>query len=273
MVAGFTTSTLIDYIRYMNRAFSLVELSIVLVILGLLTGGILAGQSLIRASEIRTVANDVARFQTAIQTFRDKYFSTPGDMRNATSFWGAANTAGAGGECADPLANSGTGTQTCNGNGDGIVDNNESYQFWEHLANAGLIEGSYPGTGTINATPYPVPLIGTNVPKSRLGSAGYGVYYIEGFNINFDAFNSYRQSKLFLGGGAMYSDPTLTTQEAWNIDTKLDDARPGLGMMQVQLDGSGTTTNGCMSTNVASTSEYALANTGLRCSPSFKILK
>lgn len=68
-----------------RNAFSLVELSIVLVILGLLVGGILAGQSLIRASELRAVTSEQARIVTAIQAFRDKYFALPGDMRNAST--------------------------------------------------------------------------------------------------------------------------------------------------------------------------------------------
>ena len=72
----------------MQRGFSLVELSIVLVILGLLTGGILAGQSLIRASELRAVSTEFQRYVAAVNTFRDKYFMLPGDMSNATAFWG-----------------------------------------------------------------------------------------------------------------------------------------------------------------------------------------
>ena len=71
-----------------KKAFSLVELSIVLVILGLLVGGILSGQSLIRAAQLRSVTADYTRFVTAVNTFRDKYFALPGDMTNAQSVWG-----------------------------------------------------------------------------------------------------------------------------------------------------------------------------------------
>ena len=53
----------------MTKAFSLVELSIVLVILGLLTGGILAGQNLIRAAELRSVITEFKTYQTAVMTF------------------------------------------------------------------------------------------------------------------------------------------------------------------------------------------------------------
>ncbi|MGB1539971.1 MAG: prepilin-type N-terminal cleavage/methylation domain-containing protein, partial [Rickettsiales bacterium] len=57
----------------MNRGFSLVELSIVLVILGLLTGGILGGQSLIRAAEMRAIATEYDAWKTAVNVFKDKY--------------------------------------------------------------------------------------------------------------------------------------------------------------------------------------------------------
>ena len=73
------------------RAFSLVELSIVLVILGLLVGGILAGQSLIHAAELRAVSSEYQRYRTAIYAFRDKYLGLPGDITTATNFWGAAD--------------------------------------------------------------------------------------------------------------------------------------------------------------------------------------
>lgn len=103
----------------MRHGFSLVELSIVLVILGLLTGGILAGQSLIRAAELRSVASEHQRYVTATKSFQDKYFSVPGDMKNATSFWGAADGGdGLGTDCFNVKSTTAT---TCNGNGDTIL--------------------------------------------------------------------------------------------------------------------------------------------------------
>ena len=103
-----------------RQAFSLVELSIVLVILGLLTGGILTGQNLIRAAELRSVTTQFQAFHTASMTFRDKYFAMPGDMRNATDFWGSAGGSGTIGDGCEAAA--GSGTQTCNGDNDGMID-------------------------------------------------------------------------------------------------------------------------------------------------------
>lgn len=61
----------------MRRAFSLVELSIVLVILGLLVGGILAGRALIHASELRGVHTEFNQYKTAVMAFRNKYLLYP----------------------------------------------------------------------------------------------------------------------------------------------------------------------------------------------------
>lgn len=128
------------------QAFSLVELSIVLVILGLLTGGILAGQSLIRAAELRSVTSDLGRYSAASRTFRDKYMGVPGDLLTATRFWGDNNS-----YCPDGAIANGT-PGTCNGNGNGLVADSlvatgtqEYTQALLQLSLAGLIEGSYAG--------------------------------------------------------------------------------------------------------------------------------
>lgn len=210
----------------MRGGFSLVELSIVLVILGLLTGGILAGQSLIRAAEIRSVTTDAQRYVVAMQTFRDKYFAIPGDMNNATRFWGDENAV-----CPDAtVANGSPGT--CNGDGDGrvfglAVPYQEEYRSWQHLAFAGLIEGSY--TGKISGGS-PGTVLGSNVPASRMSNAGwslaattttmYGSWNIETTG-----------NTLFFGapGGDVTRSPVLLPQEAWSIDTKMDDGFPATG--------------------------------------------
>lgn len=157
----------------MRHGFSLVELSIVLVILGLLTGGILGGQSLIRAAEMRSVSTEYQRYIAATQTFRDKYFSLPGDMASATQFWGAAHATPA--TC---VTTQGTGTQTCNGDGNGRVlpstGSAEHVRYWQHLANTGLIEGTYTGVDATASVPSVIG--GTNIPRSRLNNASWHVW-------------------------------------------------------------------------------------------------
>jgi prepilin-type N-terminal cleavage/methylation domain-containing protein len=205
-----------------KQAFSLVELSIVLVILGLLTGGILTGQNLIRAAELRSVITESKNYQTAVMTFRDKYFALPGDMRNATDFWGEMTNCASGNS-------SGTDTETCNGDGDGKVEaistanrTSEELQFWRQLTNAGLIEGSYSGVvsgaGLVS--------LGSELPYSRMSNAGWRLRYLIATTNMFNV--DYGNNTLHLSTVSLNSE-VFTPEEAWNIDKKMDDGLPGQG--------------------------------------------
>ncbi len=247
--------------------FSLVELSIVLVILGLLTGGILAGRSLIRASELRAVTTEHSRYLTATQAFRGKYFGLPGDITNATLIWGKSAI----------YCNSHSGTAatpgTCNGNGDGQINrggapnsSSEMFQYWTQLALGGLIEGTYTGASSSGGSIHTV--IGTNVPPSKLAGGGWGSIYRDGVATAVsvmwdDALVEYGNT-LMLGAdrinGSNY-DPVLRPEEAWNIDTKLDDGKPGLGKMII------FGWNSCSDANDFSDldSDYDLTNSAVAC--------
>ena len=256
------------YNRAMKKGFSLVELSIVLVILGLLTGGILAGQNLIRSAELRSIATQFNQFQSATYTFRDKYFALPGDMRNATDFWTlqASGTA-----C---ITSSSTTAATCDGDGDGILDysatSNEQYRYWQHLANAGLIEGSYTGvTGPDHANYDTLP--GVNAPRARINNAAWQMYYLASSFVGDAAyFNVNYGNLMYLGVDqttiAYY--PFLTPEEQWNVDTKMDDGRPAYGKV-IALRWN-TCTDAANKDDLDS--EYLLSDSGAVCSPIFKEL-
>ena len=77
-----------------TRGFSLVEMSIVVVILGLLVGTIISGKSLMRASELLSITTEYDMYKQAAKGFKDKYQWLPGDMPNATSFWVVAGGTG-----------------------------------------------------------------------------------------------------------------------------------------------------------------------------------
>ena len=248
------------------HAFSLVELSIVLVILGLLTGGILAGQSLIRASELRAVTTESQTYATGLQTFRDKYFAVPGDFNNAIAFWGAAHATPA--TCLTTASTNGT---TCNGNGDGIVlaGGNEVFRLWQHMASAGLATGSYNGLrGTVSTSDTD---IGINVPASRLSNAGHAILTFN--NMGSGAiFQGDFGLSLFIGADSntsFTSEAILKPEEMWNIDTKLDDGLPGRGkVMATHTGGSGFNNVAACSTTTANTDfdgVYRLTQTGIKC--------
>lgn len=220
----------------MKQGFSLVELSIVLVILGLLTGGILGGQSLMKAAELRAVSQEVNKYNIAVNTFQDKYFAKPGDMPNATQFWTNA-TDGDTDQCDDPADDEGTGSQTCNGNGnstvaeDGQGEDYESFRFWEHLANSGLIEGQYTGIAGSGGTKHAVP--GENIPRSKWSNAAWGIARRDDpWPGNGQTFAG-RYGHFFIVGEQTTNEQpyidTFTPEELWNIDTKTDDGKPGRG--------------------------------------------
>jgi prepilin-type N-terminal cleavage/methylation domain-containing protein len=254
-----------------KHAFSLVELSIVLVILGLLIGGILSGQALIRASELRSVTTEYTRYITATQTFRDKYFALPGDMTNATAFWDAAHATPA--TC---VTTAGTGTQTCNGNGDGAINwstagSNETFRFWQHLANAGLIEGTYDGISH-GINPY-----GASSANSPTGKLSSSLWYVDNTPTFADmyrfsaTYNNYFNFGAIRPGGDPIN-PIFKPEEMWNIDTKIDDGKPATGKLVVVAFPAGlsacTTT---VSNNPATLSaDYLLSATSLTCAAYFR---
>ena len=106
-----------------HRGFTLVEIAIVLVIIGLLLGGVLKGQALIDSAKVKSIIQQATALQAAVNSYQDRFRALPGDDILATT-----HVPGAAG----------------NGNGDGQIT---EYQLApQHLALAGLITGSYNGT-------------------------------------------------------------------------------------------------------------------------------
>lgn len=70
-----------------TRAFTLIELSISIIIIGLLIGGITAGSSLVKTAAVRSIISEYETFQTAIVNFKSQYGALPGDFSKASNFW------------------------------------------------------------------------------------------------------------------------------------------------------------------------------------------
>lgn len=267
--------------HYRKSGFTLIELSIVLVMIGLIVGGILVGRDLIRVAELRSVVTDIERFKTAAKTFELKYNCLPGDCLNATDYFGTASNCPGG---------PGTGTQTCNGNGDGMINygstanppdpsilaSQELFLFWQHLSNAGLIAGQYKGfaagANSWEAT------VGVTVPASKeFGNGGYGAG-----NLQFATAPSYNFSGvdytnvMWIGSkydstgtsivGPTYG-PLLTTSDAMNIDGKVDDGLPGTGNVFTWA-GAGNVwyEPDCATSSNPATAKYNITNIASACS-------
>src|SRR6185369_11251112 len=160
----------------LSYGFSLLQMSMALMIIAFLTGGILTGKDLIQLAEQRSIIAEIEQFKTAAVAFHAKYNAVAGDMKNATTYWG--DCGGCGGGWPGDL----NSTATNNGNGNGKVDgsgctgadfmsvlcDDEPYYFWKHLVNAGMIKGSYTGTLLSLDSNSRVQIFGQNVPASRI---------------------------------------------------------------------------------------------------------
>lgn len=117
--------------RRQQSGFTLVEIAIVLVIIGLLLGGVLKGQELITQAKIKNVANDFNGLSAAIYAYQDRYKRLPGDDPGANR-WTVAGTALTGGDGDNTVEGSGYGSTT---------DTEEVRKFWLHLRLAGFVGG------------------------------------------------------------------------------------------------------------------------------------
>ena len=104
-----------------NSGFTLIEIAIVLVIIGLLLGGVLKGQEMMTNAKIKRVSNDFNGISAAVFSYLDRYSFLPGDDLNAKSRWGDGAS---------------------DGDGNGLVDDAEQADVWGHLHLSGLISGT-----------------------------------------------------------------------------------------------------------------------------------
>lgn len=123
-----------------QSGFTLVEIAIVLVIIGLLLGGVLKGQEMIANSRYKSLAKDIESYKAAFYTFQDRFGAMPGDFTLAST---RLNTA---------APNGGTGNMGTINNGNCNAATSESCYVWQHLRYANLISGDPTLTGA-NANP------------------------------------------------------------------------------------------------------------------------
>lgn len=254
----------------MNKrsGFTLVEMAVVLVVIGLIAAGVFVGRSMIGAAEGRALASEIHLYTAAYSEFTQKYQAIPGDMNNATSYWGADAS------CPNTPTNSTAKFVTCDGDGDGMIGDwtntgvatadteYEWFRAWQHLANSELIEGKFTGASGSTST---AALLGVNVPLSKSGKGGWTLLYMVSDGTTDTAFfNSAVASHTLIYGAQTASSFTdgaiLTPLETKNLDDKLDDGMPFTGQLRVKKSGATTCT-----ASSATTSDYLLTSTSQAC--------
>ncbi len=208
-----------------RAAFTLIELSIVLVIIGLLVGGLAGLRSYTRNAQLTTVMNESKILIAAYNQFLTRYNAPPGDYASASAAWSAA----------------------ANGDGNGLIRATgtapgnflERYYAFEHLALGGFIQGRYTGDtngGTDQAA------IGVNVQGSSMDkvaflfdhpdeTSGFVVHATVANALYFDGMypNILRIAGLNDNATSIPDVPFLTGKQALQIDEKFDDGMPGTG--------------------------------------------
>jgi prepilin-type N-terminal cleavage/methylation domain-containing protein len=254
-----------------HGGFTLIELSIVLVVIGLIVGGILMGQSLISAAAVRAQISQIEKYNTAANTFREKYGYLPGDITaTAASQFGFAARGPCPGE----------------GDGNGIIQGSllgncaaysndeasgETVMFWVDLSATNLIDGGFTTgqpTGNYVASQTSTPSLGALFPAAKIGRGNYVyVYTGQAWNgsanmptgINYFGLSAITQT---VTGGAPFSNPALSVQEAYAIDSKVDDGLPQLGRVTVSYLGQGGASGYVNGTPNALGAGYVGPNTG-----------
>lgn len=252
------------------QGFTLIEMAMVLLIVALLIAAIFVGQSLIRSSHLTSVVSDTSRYMNAISSFHDKYLAMPGDFANAEAYWGAP-AAG----CPD---NAGSGTQVCNGNGDGqvctantLANVAELHSEWVELANAELINGSFTYTAASSGDFR----VGINTPASAIGDAGFLFFYATCLPGDALYTTSAPYNVHWLNFGVMTNSgplkPALTGQEALNIDKKMDDGMPGMGVVRGGRNGTVYGYSPSCQVTATDTAGYSLATNDDVCTMLFAL--
>lgn len=120
--------------------FSLIEIAIVLVIIGLMIGGVVKGQTMVKNSKIKRIATDTASVQGAINAYVDSYWMLPGDDSGAAGRWTTVTAAGNGnGSIADAFNSTTAGE--------------ESNALWAHLYCSELAKGTCVAAATAATLP------------------------------------------------------------------------------------------------------------------------
>lgn len=229
-----------------QNGFTLIELSIVLVIIGLLVGGVLVGRDLIAAAAIRSQVSQIEKYNTAIHTFQLKYGFLPGDIPDptASSFGFIARGQYVGQGDGNGLIE-GNYNNTNSGTARGsVISIGETGAFWVDLSRADLINGNFNAVTSITSytgwasvlTNTTTPKISDILPVAAIGNGNYLYVWHTYNNINMYGLSGIVDiGSIFRG--AINPVMSLSVQQAYAIDLKIDDGLPQSGKVLALYSG------------------------------------
>ena len=195
-----------------QSGFTLVEIAIVLVIIGLLLGGILKGQELINSAKVKALITDMRNIQTQIYGYQDKFRQLPGDDSRVVANLGATATPGVGGTLGNGQIE-GALFPTDTGTG-GTASTDETAVFWQHLRLANLAAGP-----TVTTQTGYLPL---NANNGRIGVS--------------TATATQLQIATMPTGGTQICMTQIPGKFAKQMDLALDDGKGDTGSFRATLD-------------------------------------
>lgn len=216
--------------KYNRSGFTLIELSLVLVIVGLIVSGVLVGRNLIAAAALRAQLTQIERFNTATNTFSMKYHALPGDMAVSQATSLGLNVTSCDGDTGKRDGNQiilGGNTNTTRFR----QTAGETSLFWSDLSSSiagNLIEGTFTASPGCLGDPLITNYQFENYwPQAKIGR-GNSILVIHDL-IYGTSSNYFAIVKMVANGGHPDSEPGLTVAEAFIIDGKIDDANPVTG--------------------------------------------
>jgi prepilin-type N-terminal cleavage/methylation domain-containing protein len=195
-----------------QSGFTLIEIAIVLVIVGLLLGGILKGQELINSARVKNLASDFRNIPLFIYGYQDKFKALPGDDPRADT--------NVGGE----LATGSTGNGVIDGSWDSTSSTAESVLFWQHVRLAGLA----PGVTTVPAT-----LPGDYMPTNASG----GIIGIQSGTTEVGDSPLVGADNRAIGGAYVICSSGILGKFVKQLDIQMDDGNTASGSMMAREAG------------------------------------
>ena len=232
----------------MRAGFTLIEMAIVLVIIGLIAGAVVVGQDLMRAAGVRATISQIEKYNTAVNTFREKYGYLPGDINASAAAQfgflprGIYHGMGDGDGYIEGLYANSPSTNTGYAIGYG-----ETAMVWVDLSMANLIDGGFNTSTMLSRPPGTITGAGLSAyfPTAKLGGGNYiyiwsdGVFHSGGngwvgWSNNGTNYFGLSTISQIDGTGQSTSTATLPVKDAFAIDSKIDDGLPQLGRVTVQ---------------------------------------